>query len=78
MARVCTSDIEAEMYSLLDQLAELNGCSLEDEFCEILSWAANDADCEDDRSGPFHEERDARLIEARLLADRKAHEGKAS
>lgn len=69
MARVCISDIEAEMYSLLDQLAELNGCSLEDEFCEVLCWAANDADDEESQPIPLQEEQGARL-----LVNRKARE----
>jgi hypothetical protein len=51
MAKVFVCGVEAEMRSLLDQLAELNGCPLEDEFREMLGWPADDG--EDDEGDPL-------------------------
>jgi hypothetical protein len=62
MAKVIVSDIEAEMNSLLNQLAELNGCSLEDELCEVLRWAAEDGEEEAPGPAPGNGERNARLL----------------
>jgi hypothetical protein len=71
MAKLFVSDVEAEMYSLLNQLAELNGCSLEEEFGGVLRWSAEEAESEEGEQAPQAEKQDVRLLITRKAGELK-------